>query len=177
MFVQKEFPNFFTFSIYNTLINYFIKRISKTVLFFIVIFLISCQYRKEKIEVGYIFHETTGHTEYLLINSNEVPIKFDSKSNKIALNSLYSLNPSILYPNSDGTKIFVIGHFLQGNKIFMLEHWYIKAPFKEYIVVDETELPHKIEIFERHELSISDFRESSFFNPNKSNLILKNFIK
>jgi hypothetical protein len=127
---------------------------------------LGCFHVREKIEVGYIFHESTDHTEYIKSGSNEIPIRFSIKSNKKALYSLHSLKPSILYPNSNGESIFIIGYFDRLKKEFHLENWYISIPFKEYRIADETELPHKVEIVERQKLKIEDFSMMPKFDPN-----------
>ena len=48
-------------------------------------------------EYGYVFYESTGQNQYVLISSIEMPFRFDeARSNKPALNSLRSLSPRVL---------------------------------------------------------------------------------
>ncbi len=100
----------------------------------------------QSLEYGYIFHETTGITTYILNNGKEIAIKFSSDSDQDVLKMLYFLKWNVLYPNSKGDKIFLRG--ILNNKInktpsgphraesedfryFKLISWYIKTPFME----------------------------------------------
>ncbi len=112
-----------------------------------------------------------------MLNSNEVPISFDAKSDKLALASLYNLKPLVLYANSDGTKIFLIGCHDIKNHTFVLDRWYLKVPFKEYKIADETILPHKVEIVERNSLRAKDFYKTESFDPDSHKFNPKHYIQ
>lgn len=143
----------------------------------LVVIISGCHPGKEMKEYGYIFHESTGHTEYIKYDSKEMPIRFSKNSKKEALYSLQNLMPSILYPNSNGEKIYIVGYLDIRKSEFVLENWYIIIPFKESRIVDETELPHKVEIIERSMLKIQDFSISPHFNPNNPDFKPKNYTK
>jgi hypothetical protein len=66
---------------------------------------------------GYVFHEATGITNHVVQNGKEIPVKFSSKSNSQNLAALKSLNWNILYPNSGGNKIYVVGILGQREKV------------------------------------------------------------
>jgi len=122
---------------------------------------------KVKKEYGYIFEETTGQNQYILVDSQRLPITFNDKSNKMALQSLGALKPSVLYGNSDGENMFVVGEYDGTSHSFLLDHWYIKVPFVEYAVEDEAYVPHVIHKVSRPSLERTDFENYDFdpLNP------------
>lgn len=94
---------------------------------------------------GFVHHETTGISSYVIINGKEIPIRFRADSDSLAVKSLKALNWRIFLPNSDGTKLFLIGqYFAQPKRTssceqcpeaeeyreFKLLDWYITTPFK-----------------------------------------------
>ncbi len=62
----------------------------------------------------------------------------------MALQSFRALKASVVYGNSDGENMFVVGESDVTSHSFLLDHWYIRVPFVEYAVEDETHVPHAI---------------------------------
>jgi hypothetical protein len=119
--------------------------------------------------VGLGFHF---HRQFILIRRREVPFTFDQTgSNQIALHSLMTLKPSILYGNSDGRSITLIGEFQERTGMFTVRHWYIRTPFVEWIVRDESRIPHQVYRRLRHALKREDFQTSDKFDRNDKGLI------
>src|SRR5258705_12417206 len=85
----------------------------------------------------------------------------------MALESLRALKASVLYGNSKGDNMFVVGEYDVTSHSFLLEHWYIKVPFVEYAVEDETNVPHVVHKVSRSSLERADFKQYDFdpFNP------------
>src|SRR2546423_13535394 len=85
------------------------------IIFLSTVFLIaSCvtYARGQAHEYGYIFHESTGQNQFVLIGRRRVPVTFDRiGSDQIALHALMSLKTSILYANGDGRSITLVGEF------------------------------------------------------------------
>lgn len=88
--------------------------------------------KNQRKEYGYIFEETTGESQHILVGSQKLPITFNDKSNKMALQSLRALKPSVLYGSCDGKNMFVVGEYDAPSHSFLLDHWYINcsAPLK-----------------------------------------------
>jgi hypothetical protein len=139
------------------------------------------------LEYGYVFHETTGITSHILKDGKEIPIQFSSDSNQEQLKMLDSLKWNILYPNSSGDKIFLIGELTKDTKNtpekanmpssqtyqnFKLIGWYIKIPFMEMVIKDINDLPHEFRYIKRNLLKKSDFS-----NLDNIELILTEFQK
>jgi hypothetical protein len=120
---------------------------------------------KPQKEYGYVFTESTGQTEYILVDSQELPIFFNDRSNKMAVQSLRALKPSVLYGNCDGKNMFVVGEYDSASHSFSLDHWYLKVPFVEFAVEDETQVPHKVNKVNRTSLERSDFERKGGFDP------------
>jgi hypothetical protein len=122
---------------------------------------------KPKKEYGYIFEETTGENQYILVDSQKLPMTFNQKSNKMALQSLLALKPIVLYGNCDGKNMFVVGEYDVTSLSFILDHWYIKVPFVESVPADETYLPGPVHKVNRPSLERTDFETYDFdpFNP------------
>jgi hypothetical protein len=123
---------------------------------------------------GYVFHETTGITNHIDQNGKEIPVKFSSKSNLQNLAALRSLKWNILYPNSGGNKIYVVGVLGRREKMtfsgpnlstpekymdFTLSDWYITVPFIEIRLQDESNIPHQMENVTRYNLNAYDFSD------------------
>ncbi len=94
---------------------------------------------------GYVFHESTGIPSHVLVHGKEVAVRFAPTSDPVALTALMALDWPVLYPNADGTHIFVEG-FLDGKvqsteaapdratpepfQELRLVNWYIVTPFE-----------------------------------------------
>jgi len=81
------------------------------------------------------------------------------------LHALMSLKASILYGNRDGKRITLVGEFQARTHIFTLKHWYLRVPFVERAVKDETHLPHQVSRRVRHTLRREDFEKGEKFDP------------
>jgi hypothetical protein len=125
----------------------------------------SANNQKSKKEYGYVFTESTGQTEYILVDSKELPIFFNDRSNKMALQSLRALKPSVLYGNCDGKNMFVVGEYDVTSHSFLLDHWYIKVPFVESVPDDEKYLPGPVHKVNRPSLERTDFERKDGFDP------------
>jgi hypothetical protein len=140
-----------------------------TVLFLATTLMMSCSgsanNQEPKKEYGYIFQETTGQNQYIVVDSQRLPIRFADTSNKMALQSLRALKPSVLYGNCDGKNMFVVGEYDSASHSFSLDHWYLKVPFVEFAVEDETQVPHKVNKVNRTSLERSDFERKGGFDP------------
>lgn len=133
--------------------------------FFLILFA-GCQRNKKVNEYGYVFQESTGQNQYILLDGRKVPVKFNNASNQIALQSLYALKTGILYENSEGDRIFVVGEYDDQSQSFRLNHWYIRVPFGEMVIDDETRIPHTGHKVTRQSLERTDFEPTNGFNPN-----------
>jgi hypothetical protein len=125
-----------------------------------------CARNKRVNEYGYVFQESTGQNQYILIEGRKTPVKFDSASNQIALKSLYALKAGILYENRKGDQIFVTGEYDERSQLFRLSHWYIKVPFEELVIDDETRVPHTVHKVTHQSLARTDFESKNGFDPN-----------
>ena len=126
---------------------------------------LTCAYGQAN-EYGYVFHEWTGQNQFILIGRRPVPITFDQTgSDQIALHALKSLKASILYANRDGKHITLVGEFQARTQIFALKHWYLRVPFVEWAVKDETHIPHQVIRRVRHTLRREDFEKREEFDP------------
>ena len=133
-----------------------------------VVLIASCltQARGQANEYRYIFHESTGQNQFILIGRRRVSFTFDQiVSDQIALHALMSLRPSILYGNGDGRSIILVGEFQARTHVFRLRHWYIRTPFVEWAVKDETHIPHQVKRRVRHSLRREDFQKGEEFDP------------
>jgi hypothetical protein len=136
-----------------------------------------CESNKKVNEYGYVFQESTGQNQYILINGQKAPVKFSDASDQIALKSLYALKPSILYANSDGQRIFGVGEYDNQSQSLRLSHWYIKVPFEEIVVEDEERIPHTVHKITRQSLERTDFESRNGFNQNDPAFDPKSFQK
>jgi hypothetical protein len=142
-----------------------------TVLFLATTLMMSCSgsanNQEPKKEYGYIFQETTGQNQYIVVDSQRLPIRFADTSNKMALQSLRALKHRVLTGNSGGENIFVVGDYDVTSHSFLLDHWYIKVPFVEYVPDDETYPPGPVHKVNRPSLERTDFETYDFdpFNP------------
>src|SRR5688500_13294418 len=116
-----------------------------TLLLLITSLMMACSgsMNKEKTKKAYAEEVTEyiGQSQYMLVDSQKLPITFNDKSNKMALQSLRALKPSVLYGNSDGKNMFVVGEYDVNSHSFLLDHWYINVPFVEFVPEDETYPP------------------------------------
>ena len=135
---------------------------------------------------GYVFVECTGITTHILQNGTQVPIAFDTEgSDSVALLSLRALTWNVLYPNSKGDRILLIGqyhpesHYTPDCKVcaqseeyhlFTLMDWYILVPFSEWQERDGDPMAPVV-IVQRESLEDGDFE--SFFG--KDRLDIKRF--
>jgi len=140
-----------------------------TLLLMSALIMMSCNGRmsneKPKKEYGYVFTESTGQTEYVLVDSQELPIIFNDRSNKMALQSLRALKASVVYGNSGGENMFVVGEYDVTSHSFLLDHWYIKVPFVESVPEDETYIPGPVRKVSRPSLERTDFERKDGFDP------------
>ena len=139
--------------------------------------LVGCQANKTVQEYGYVFQESTGTNQYIIISGQKSPVNFGETSNQLALKSLQALKPSILYENSSGAQIFVVGDYNNQSHSFRLTQWYIKLPFEELVIEDESQVPHRTHTVARHSLERTDFDSRSGFNPNDPTFDPKAFQK
>jgi hypothetical protein len=127
----------------------------------------ACDRGKRVTEYGYVFQESTGENQYLVLESRRVPIKrFAATSDQKALKSLHALKWNILYLNAGGDRIFVIGEYDNQSQSFRLEHWYIKVPFQKLVIEDETHVPQKTHTVTVQSLERTDFESRNGFDPN-----------
>ena len=93
-------------------------------------------------EYVYRFIDSTGDTQFIYIDNIRYTIYFDEeKSNKKALSILYNLKWQIIYAAEKDIKL--IGYYNKISKVFILKHWYLKAPFK-YIITNESSGYNKV---------------------------------
>ena len=138
------------------------------VLFLCALLFASCNGANKTKEYGYVFHESTLQNQYIVVEGRKVPVKiiFAEAPNQIALKSLRALKAGILYDNSGGDRIFVRGEYDDQSQSFRLTHWYLKVPFGEWVVEDESHVPHRMYKVIRQSLERTDFETSNDFNPN-----------
>jgi hypothetical protein len=132
---------------------------------FLIATCFTCAYGQAN-EYGYIFQESTGQNQFILIHRRPVPITFDQTgSDQMALRALMSLKASVLYGNRDGKSITLVGEFQPRTHIFTLKHWYLRVPFVEGAVKDETHVPHQVNRRVRQTLRREDFEKREEFDP------------
>lgn len=124
---------------------------------------------------GFVHHETTGTSSYIVINGKQIPIRFRADSDLVAVRSLNALNWKIFLPNSDGTKLFLIGQFfarpkhtsscegcstVEEYREFRLVDWFIITPF-EVVRDDCNDCSYllKTNLQTRHQLELKDFSD------------------
>ena len=79
---------------------------------------------------------------------------------------LQALTWNVLYPNDDGTRIFLRGQYDRQAQSFRLVHWYIKTPFEKLVIEDETHIPHNVHKVISQSLERTDFEARNGFDPN-----------
>ncbi len=128
----------------------------------------SCNGGKKVNEYGYVFQESTGENQYIMMEGRKVPVKsFVADSpNQLALKSLQALRSNVLYTNAQGDKIFLRGEYDPQSQSFRLSHWYIKVPFEALAIEDETKVPQNSQKVTRQSLERTDFETKNGFNPN-----------
>jgi hypothetical protein len=92
-----------------------------------------------------------------------MPIQFDEHSDEQALRSFRSLKYSVWLGVYD--RLYVIGTYVAAKSTFRLDRWYTIIPFTEYLVKDESILPHKVYKKRRVNLRRSDFERTGDFDP------------
>lgn len=138
----------------------------KAFLMLVVLGLFACKGESTAKEYGYVFNESTGQNEYLVVDRKEVPLHFDQRnSNKLAYDSLRSLRARVLYPNSRGNKIFLVGDYDVQSQLFVLGHWHIRTPFTEITLEDRIQMADEIRTIHRTSLERTDFETNRGFNP------------
>ena len=137
------------------------------VLLLCVSLLTSCNRDKKLNEYGYVFQESTGQNQYIIMDGRKVPIKdfVSDASDQLALKSLQALSSNVLYPNAQGDKIFLRGEYDHQSNSFRLSHWYIKIPFEALVIEDETHIPHNMHKVTRQSLERTDFEIRNGFDP------------
>ena len=127
----------------------------------------SCKSAKELKEYGYVFQESTGDNQFILMDGRKVTVKnfVADASNEVALKSLQALKWDVLYTNSEGDKIFLRGEYDHQSQSFRLNHWYIKVPFQKLVIEDESYVPHKMHEVTKQSLERTDFDTTNGFNP------------
>jgi hypothetical protein len=120
-------------------------------------------------EYAYVFYESTGQNQYIVVDSKELPLSFDeARSDKMALGSLRALSDRVLYPNSKGGKIILTGEYDAKTQMFKLEHWYLRVPFSEITLEDRVQMPEEIKEVRRDSLERTDFVKQRDFDPTES---------
>jgi hypothetical protein len=138
----------------------------KYLLLVTLISLAGCSGRRTAKEYGYVFYESTGQNQYILVDSKQVPFRFDEgRSDKIALGSLRALSARVLYPNSKGGKIILVGDYDAQTQLFTIEHWYLRVPFIEITLEDRVQMPEEIKEIRRVSLERTDFATERDFDP------------
>jgi hypothetical protein len=126
-----------------------------------------CNGKRTAKEYGYVFYESTGQNQYLLEDSRELPFRFDEgRSDKMALASLHALSARVLYPNSKGGRIILVGDYDVQTQLFRIEHWYLHVPFIELTLEDRLQMPEEISEIRRVSLERTDFAKQRDFDPN-----------
>ena len=130
---------------------------------------------------GFVHHERTDATEFIIVKGTELTIDFDmEKSDRQAVSSFFALNHNIFLPNANGKNIVLEGYYTAGTHAvksgtpyqahwFVLRHWYIKSPFRVWNDADVT-----AEDMERHKkfrksLIRADFEAKFGFDPKDAN--------
>jgi len=125
-----------------------------------------CNGRRTAKEYGYVFYESTSQNQYLLEDSRELPFSFDEvRSDKMALGSLHALSARILYPNSKGGRIILVGDYNVQTQLFRIQHWYLQVPFIELTLENRLQMPEEIREIKRVSLERTDFAKERDFDP------------
>ena len=106
----------------------------------------------------YRFYEQTGQNQFVVVDGEEVPIRFDRiSSSSAALSALDALTWNVIYPNADG-EISLLGWRAPEDGRFVLEHWTLAVPFDCYeLPTWETPLSAPELLQSRMELEPADF--------------------
>ena len=128
--------------------------------------LASCSCRRAAKEYAYVFYESTGQNQFLLVDSKEMPFRFDEgSSDQMAVGSFNALSPRVLYPNSKAGRIILVGDYDAQTQLFRIEHWYLRVPFVEVTLQDRVQLSEEVEEIKRHSLERTDFVKQRGFDP------------
>jgi hypothetical protein len=92
-----------------------------------------------------------------------MPIQFDEHSDEQALKSFRSLKHSVWLGVID--QLYVVGIYDAAKSTLRLRHWYAIVPFTEYLVKDQSVIPHEVYKKRRANLRRSDFERTADFDP------------
>jgi hypothetical protein len=121
---------------------------------------------------GYLHKETTGVTEFVLVNGKATAVQFSPRSNRTALEALSALKGSVLCANADGRRMFVVGYldpvvkrtpsgpnlaYPETYQEFTLQRWYITTPYLEYVWPAGREVDEEPDPVYRRHLSATSF--------------------
>jgi len=114
----------------------------------------------------YHFYETTGPNQFIVVNGKEKVLVFHINSNQDAIIDLRNLRWNVLYPNSQ--KIMMEGKYQEDGE-FVLEHWYLLAPFERLDLKDKDDpLGEKVS-HQKTLLDQSDFEKKTKASPGSYN--------
>ena len=86
------------------------------------------------------------------------------RSDKMALRSLHALSARILYPNSKGGRIILVGDYDVQTRLFRIQHWYLLSPFTELSLENRLQMPEEIREIKRVSLERTDFAKEGDFD-------------
>jgi hypothetical protein len=136
----------------------------------IMIVVSGCATSPQSQEYPFKYKAATGISTYVVCDDKEVPIRYTSDSDPVALKALFALRWRVLYTTGSGTELKLIGvlnpvpkppptgkHFAQTQAChdFNLRDWYVTTPF-ESIVGQEGSGDTRV--VPRSRLEASDFR-------------------
>ena len=120
----------------------------------------------------FVFHETTGLTQHIVRNGQEVAIRFSARTDKTALATLNSLDWRIIYASANGKHIFLRGELSpevkrtpkepglaapEDYQEFTLLDWHITTPFPTYDWLDPKNPPSGTKTIMRSSLKKAGF--------------------
>jgi hypothetical protein len=143
---------------------------------------------------GFRYIDSTGHTQFAVVNGKSVAILFAPSSNSIAVKSLLYLDWKVLIPNGTGQKIMLEGELTKRtHKVpfsptsgypegftyteFVLHHWYLKVPFKERMYIDPNDPILGSRDILRYSLLRRHFKRTKGFNPADRSFNPKRYLK
>lgn len=107
---------------------------------------------------GYVFKESTGRNEFLIVNGETIPMRIDDvHSNHESLRLLQSLDWKVLYPNANGKNIMLQGRYTPRTGTFILRSWSIVIPFERIVQESSDTLPFKTNTILSKTISSSDY--------------------
>jgi hypothetical protein len=116
-----------------------------------------------------VYEASTIESEFVLTKQGKKPIQFDfAKSNQEAYKRFRQLKPEILLPNTEKSRVILIGEL--GKKLepvkrdppykayrFVLKHWYIKTPFYALTEAQLSDGAAASQGVKRRKLRVDDF--------------------